>query len=72
MTYLSSFILSFLIVRFRKETKFYKSLEEWDYNLDVTNIREAETPLKRCLKKHDRANETVKARSGTASPGIGE
>ena len=52
MTYLSSFIfIVFLIVRFRKETKFYKSLEEWDYNLDVTNIREAETPFETMFEK---------------------
>ncbi|GIN76344.1 MULTISPECIES: sensor histidine kinase [Bacillus] len=52
MTYLSSFIfIVFVLVRFRRETKFYKSLEEWDHNLDVTNIREAETPFETMIEK---------------------
>ncbi|MFC1283978.1 sensor histidine kinase [Bacillus paralicheniformis] len=52
MTYLSSFIfIVFVLVRFRRETKFYKSLKEWDHNLDVTNIREAETPFETMIEK---------------------
>ncbi|MBU8580233.1 sensor histidine kinase [Bacillus paralicheniformis] len=52
MTYLSSFIfIVFVLVRFRRETKFYQSLEEWDHNLDVTNIREAETPFETMIEK---------------------
>ncbi|MCY8671578.1 sensor histidine kinase [Bacillus haynesii] len=52
MTYLSSFIfIVFVLVSFRRETKFYKSLEEWDHNLDVTTIREAETPFEKMIEK---------------------
>ncbi|KKI89552.1 histidine kinase [Bacillus sp. SA1-12] len=44
------FIL-FLIVRYNKETKFYKSLEEWENNLDLTSIIEPERPFEKIIEK---------------------
>ncbi|UTL71747.1 sensor histidine kinase [Bacillus halotolerans] len=41
----------FVIIRFRKETAFYKSLEEWENNLDVTAISEPETPFEEMIEK---------------------
>ncbi|MGM7723449.1 sensor histidine kinase [Metabacillus sp. Hm71] len=44
------FIL-FLVVRYHKETKFYKSLEEWENNLDLTSIIEPERPFEKIIEK---------------------
>ncbi|WPP36588.1 sensor histidine kinase [Bacillus sonorensis] len=51
MIYLSFLIFfAFLLVRFRKETKFYKSLKEWEHHLDVANIQGAETPFESIIE----------------------
>ncbi|PWA09717.1 histidine kinase [Pueribacillus theae] len=40
-----------MIIRYHKETKFYKSLEEWEANLDVTNLNEAESPFEQIVEE---------------------
>jgi two-component system, OmpR family, bacitracin resistance sensor histidine kinase BceS len=46
LVFLSMVIFTgFLIIRYHKETKFYKRLEEWENNLDLTKITEAESPF---------------------------
>ncbi|RCX23632.1 OmpR family two-component system bacitracin resistance sensor histidine kinase BceS [Fontibacillus phaseoli] len=37
--------LGFLLVRYQKETKFYKDLESWDNTYDLSSIREPESPF---------------------------
>ncbi|MDA7025181.1 sensor histidine kinase [Bacillus sp. CLL-7-23] len=52
IVYLSFLIwIVFVFVRFNKETKFYKSLEKWENNLDVKKIDEAETPFESMIEK---------------------
>jgi OmpR family two-component system bacitracin resistance sensor histidine kinase BceS len=41
----------FLVIRFQKETKFYKCLEEWESNLDVTRLVEAKSPFEKIIEK---------------------
>ncbi|WHY78303.1 sensor histidine kinase [Neobacillus sp. WH10] len=41
----------FLIFRYHKETKFYKSLVEWENNLDLTNIAKPESPFEKMIEK---------------------
>lgn len=41
----------FLIVRYNRETKFYKSLAEWEYNLDVTGLAEAGSPFEKLVEE---------------------
>lgn len=41
----------FLVVRFNKETPFYRSLEEWDGSLDLAGIAEAEAPFEKIVIK---------------------
>jgi OmpR family two-component system bacitracin resistance sensor histidine kinase BceS len=41
----------FLTIRYQKETKFYKSLEEWENNLDLTGIVDAESPFEKMIKE---------------------
>ncbi|MBN8236325.1 sensor histidine kinase [Halobacillus kuroshimensis] len=49
--FLSLIIFSvFLILRFQKETRFYKRLEERDNDLDLTTIPEAESPLESVIE----------------------
>ncbi|BAB07631.1 sensor histidine kinase [Halalkalibacterium halodurans] len=50
--FLSSMIfLFFLAVRYKKETTFYRKLEEWDKDLDVTNLAAAESPFERIIEQ---------------------
>lgn len=44
------FIL-FLIIRYNHETKFYKTLTEWEYDLDRWKIGEANTPFEKLVEK---------------------
>lgn len=41
----------FLIVRYNKETKFYKSLEEWENDLDLSSITDPESPFESIIEK---------------------
>ncbi|MFJ7727478.1 sensor histidine kinase [Neobacillus sp. NPDC097160] len=41
----------FLIFRYHKETKFYKSLMEWESNLDLTTIAEPESPFEKMIEQ---------------------
>lgn len=40
----------FLIIRYHKETKFYRSLEEWDNDLDLTKVIDSETPFEKIIE----------------------
>jgi OmpR family two-component system bacitracin resistance sensor histidine kinase BceS len=40
----------FLIFRYQKETKFYKSLEDWENNLDITGLTNAESPFEKIIE----------------------
>ncbi|KRF59606.1 histidine kinase [Bacillus sp. Soil768D1] len=40
----------FLIVRYKLETKFYKSLEDREDNLDLTNIADPDSPFERIIE----------------------
>ncbi|QQZ09368.1 sensor histidine kinase [Heyndrickxia vini] len=40
----------FVIIRYQKETKFYRSLEEWENSLDVTRITNAESPFEHIIE----------------------
>lgn len=46
IVFLSSIIfVIFLVLRYHRETKFYRSLTEWDPHLDITTITEARSPF---------------------------
>lgn len=47
----------FLVIRYNKETKFYKSLEERDNNLDLTSIASPESPFEQMIE-HSMTNQT--------------
>ncbi|MEH7009687.1 sensor histidine kinase [Neobacillus niacini] len=40
----------FLIIRYNKETKFYKSIEAWENNLDLTSISAPESPFEKIIE----------------------
>ncbi|AZU61872.1 sensor histidine kinase [Neobacillus mesonae] len=40
----------FIVIRYHKETKFYKSLEEWENNLDLTVIADAVSPFEKIIE----------------------
>jgi two-component system, OmpR family, bacitracin resistance sensor histidine kinase BceS len=39
----------FLIIRYHKETKYYKSLVDWETHLDLTGLAEPETPFEKII-----------------------
>ncbi|WP_110928154.1 sensor histidine kinase [Bacillus massiliglaciei] len=41
----------FIFIRFQKETNFYKSLEEWETNLDLASIVSAERPFEKIVEE---------------------
>lgn len=46
IVFLSTIIFTvFLIIRYHKETKFYKSIEDWENNLDLSSIRDPQSPF---------------------------
>lgn len=51
--HLLSFLLFaiFLTVRYHKETKFYRSLADREYNLDITGIIQAESPFEKLVEE---------------------
>ncbi|MEC0693993.1 sensor histidine kinase [Bacillus atrophaeus] len=52
IVYLSLIVFTiFVVIRCHKETKFYKSLEEWENNLDVTSINEPESPFETIIER---------------------
>jgi len=59
IVFLSALIFAiFLCFRFHKETKFYAALSEWENNLDLTNIAEAESPFEKIIEESI-VNQTV-------------
>lgn len=55
----------FLVVRFIKETKFYKSLLEWDNTLDMTSFVTAESPFEKIVETTI-TSQTVRLKQDTA------
>lgn len=52
MIFLSIIVfIIFCMIRYQRETKFYKSLEEWENNLDVTSIADSQSPFERTIEK---------------------
>ncbi|GIN74465.1 sensor protein BceS [Bacillus sp. J14TS2] len=52
ITFLSSFLfIIFLVIRYQKETRFYKSLNEWSPDLDLTTIIQAESPFEQIIEE---------------------
>lgn len=47
----------FLIVRYKKETKFFRSLDEWEHDLDLTKLLDANTPFEKIIE-HSIRNQT--------------
>jgi two-component system, OmpR family, bacitracin resistance sensor histidine kinase BceS len=41
----------FVIIRYNKETKFYKNLEGWENNLDLSSIMDAESPFEKMIER---------------------
>ncbi|RDW18062.1 histidine kinase [Oceanobacillus arenosus] len=39
----------FIIIRYHREIAFYKSIDEWQPGIEITNIKEAETPLEKIV-----------------------
>ena len=51
IVFLSTIIfVIFLIIRYNKETKFYKSIEAWENNLDLTSISSPESPFEKIIE----------------------
>ncbi len=58
LVFLSMILFSiFLVIRYNKETRFYKSLEERDNNLDLTSIAVPESPFEKIIET-SMANQT--------------
>lgn len=52
IVFLSTLIfIGFMVMRYHKETKFYKSLETWDESSGLTAITEAESPFERLVEE---------------------
>jgi len=50
IVFLSSLIfILFLIARYNKETRFYKSIEAWDNDLDITSLSEPSSPFEHII-----------------------
>ncbi|MCD7035397.1 sensor histidine kinase [Metabacillus sp. GX 13764] len=41
----------FLFIRYQRETRFYRSLKEWEYNLDVHGMERANSPFERIAEE---------------------
>nr|WP_263324607.1 sensor histidine kinase [Neobacillus sp. Marseille-Q6967] len=41
----------FLVFRYKKETRFYQSLEEWAHDLDLTDMAVSESPFEKIIEK---------------------
>ncbi|NRD77808.1 sensor histidine kinase [Bacillus sp. BRMEA1] len=51
IVFLSTIIfIVFLLFRYHKETKFYKSLEDWENNLDMVGLAAAESPFEKIVE----------------------
>ncbi|MDQ0492400.1 sensor histidine kinase [Paenibacillus brasilensis] len=52
IVFLSTMVfLIFLIIRFPKETKFYRTLEEWESPLELTGMGEPESPFEQIVEQ---------------------
>lgn len=43
--------LIFLFIRYQKETRFFKGMDEWDNHLDLSQIPQAESPFETIIEK---------------------
>ncbi len=62
------FIL-FLFIRYNKETKFYRSLSEWDNTLDITGLSTAESPFEKIIETTI-TNQTARLKQDTSKSQI--
>ncbi|MCR8658601.1 sensor histidine kinase [Paenibacillus endoradicis] len=52
MVFLTTMVfIFFLIIRYNKETKFYRSLEEWENNLDLSAINQPNSPFEKIVEQ---------------------
>ncbi|WP_433748129.1 sensor histidine kinase [Falsibacillus pallidus] len=52
MVFLSSILfIIFAVIRYQRETKYYKRLEEWDNNLNVTDLEQPDSPFEKIISK---------------------
>ncbi|CAM3422072.1 sensor histidine kinase [Marinicrinis lubricantis] len=52
ITFLSFIIfVLFLIVRYQRETRFYKSLGNWEHNLDITQVADPRSPFEQIVSE---------------------
>jgi OmpR family two-component system bacitracin resistance sensor histidine kinase BceS len=59
----------FLFIRYHKETKFYRSLSEWDNTLDITSLSSAESPFEKIIEATI-ATQTVRLKQDTTKTQI--
>jgi OmpR family two-component system bacitracin resistance sensor histidine kinase BceS len=59
----------FLVIRYNKETKFYRSLSEWDNTLDTTSLSAAESPFEKIIET-TLTNQTVRFKQDTTKSRI--
>ncbi|WP_462408610.1 sensor histidine kinase [Neobacillus sp. Marseille-QA0830] len=51
IVFLSAIIFTiFFMVRYQKETRYYKSLKDWEKDLDMTNLAHAESPFEKIIE----------------------
>ncbi|HIW34479.1 MAG TPA: sensor histidine kinase [Candidatus Paenibacillus intestinavium] len=52
MVFLTTMIfIIFLIIRYNKETKFYRSLKEWENNFDLSAINQSDSPFEKIVEQ---------------------
>ncbi|GAB3049689.1 sensor histidine kinase [Virgibacillus ainsalahensis] len=52
IVFLNSLVfIIFFIIRYNKETRFYKSMDAWDKTSDLTSISEAESPFEKIIEE---------------------
>jgi OmpR family two-component system bacitracin resistance sensor histidine kinase BceS len=70
IVFLSLIIFSFfLFIRYHKETKFYRSLSEWDNTLDLTSLSHAERPFEKIIETTI-TNQTIRLKQDTSKSQI--
>src|SRR5699024_1266125 len=52
IVFLSSIVFSiFFMIRYHKETRFYKSMKDWDETYDITHIEQAASPFEKIMEE---------------------
>ncbi|MEK5393903.1 sensor histidine kinase [Margalitia sp. FSL K6-0131] len=66
MVFLSFIIfILFIVMRYQKETKFYKSMDEWEADLDLSRITAAESPFEKIIED-SMTNQTEQLKKNTS------